>query len=238
MDTQTPAQPTATAPGIQVIIEKTETVEYGETFTLEDLEDYAGTTLAKAGSIDELVERAKDRDTGFYEAVERRGEVADASWTVRLDGETLDEEPAASPEPEVVEPEPEPEHTAETIVALIRELAARDPEGAWDVFNEVEGIARDAEYPRLTVATVPDEDAPDDRDMDRQVLIDPYDGTPTDVVAVDVSVRWTEAQESNDDIDHEGKSVRFDYEGGDHEGLLYLTDGGRPVRLPDGWSEG
>lgn len=102
MNAQTATQPTAPvlAPDTLVIIEKTDTVESSQTFTLEELEDYADTTLAEAGSLDELVEQAKDHD-GFYDYVNKHAETSASDWTIRVGGEAPAEDatPADDPEP-------------------------------------------------------------------------------------------------------------------------------------------
>ncbi|MFB7890378.1 hypothetical protein ACFCZ3_20230 [Cellulosimicrobium cellulans] len=135
--------------------------------------------------------------------------------------------------------------------AAVRLLAELDPEDARTLFQEFEGIVRDAKYPQLIVETRNDPDECEGHESlagehmgesvtcdgacnPTKVLLDPYTREETSVIVEDISTRHT----TDEDPDLENGVVEFWYEGGHFDGLVYLsTATERPVRLPDGWEE-
>lgn len=116
-------------------------------------------------------------------------------------------------------------------VAAFEELAAEHPDAAYDTYAELERTVRDAEYPQLKFR-------PGDPDNGEEgVFIDPYTGQETEVRAVDRSERWTDIDAV--DVDAEEQTIQPDYDStADYDGFVYQsTSTGKPVRLPDGWSE-
>jgi len=141
--------------------------------------------------------------------------------------------------------------TIDSVRDAFTRLAATDPDAAHTLFQEFEGIVRAAEYPQLIVETRNDPDACEGHESTdgahmgesvtcdgacnpTKVLLDPYTSEETGVIAVDIATRWT----YDEDPDVEDGIVQFEYDGGDFDGLVYLsTATERPVRLPDGWTE-
>lgn len=133
--------------------------------------------------------------------------------------------------------------------AAVRLLAELDPEDARTLFQEFEGIVRDAKYPKLIVETRidPDEceghESLDGAHMGEsvtcdgacnpiKVLLDPYTREETGVIVEDISTRWT----YDNDPDVEAGTVSFCPDSADYDDLVHLsTATERPVRLPDGW---
>lgn len=130
-------------------------------------------------------------------------------------------------------------------------LAQSEPEAVRTLFQQFEGIVRDADYPQLIVEKRNDPDGCEGHESldgahmgettycdgacnPTKVLLDPYTREETGVIAEDVSTRWT----YDEDPDVEDGVVSFNFEGGDFESLVYLsTATERPVCLPDGWEE-
>lgn len=110
---------------------------------------------------------------------------------------------------------------------MIERLQAElTPREIYTLQQGLEGVARFAEYPRLTIGVGSD---------GSPMLLDPDTEQPTGFAVIDVAYRWTEPT----DILFDEGSVIVSYDGsGDYEGFVYLSDAtGLPVRLPEGWEE-
>lgn len=106
-------------------------------------------------------------------------------------------------------------------IQAFKQALAANPAEAISLLSTLEAFVRDFEFPSLIV----------DEDGD---LRSPYDGEPTTVIALDSSLRYTEASE----IDLDAREAAFWYDGSaDYEGVCYTDGLYRPVRLPDGWTE-
>lgn len=125
------------------------------------------------------------------------------------------------------------------ILTEIRKLQSTDPVSVWDLYHDLEDVARAGAYPAVELINHPETEDGEEhwgfRCPHCGVDLDNYNAS---LRAVDVAERWTSAEEL-EDAHLENRTVYFWYDGyGDYEGLGYLCDNCfKPVTLPEGWTE-
>ena len=119
---------------------------------------------------------------------------------------------------------------------LTEHLSAH-PEDALEVLSAVEGVIRSAAFAPPAITIVPGHEDEEGEWIETTIL-NPRTGEADTLIAVDTSLRYTEAC-SDVDFDVKAKVLHIDYDGcSDYDGLVYLTESDQlPASLPEEWSE-
>lgn len=117
-----------------------------------------------------------------------------------------------------------------------RAVSESDPEAAYWLHGTMAESVTNADYPQLQYR-------PEDPENENSyaALIDPYTGEETNIVVQDVAVHHTTFDDISgvdfDDPDNPTFSLDYDHEG-EFEHFVYKSEAsGKPVSLPEGWSE-
>lgn len=128
--------------------------------------------------------------------------------------------------------------TSETYTRLLDTLsdfADTYPDAVPLLLDAVAGLVRTTTYPALNAETVHDDG--ETFEGVRCPWCDELVSEDGTLIVVDQAVRWTRVDA--DEFDHERRNIEPDYgHHGDYEGLHYMHEAcGKPVDLPEGWTE-